>query len=274
MGGTSLIEDEANWFFTLQSQRNARMRLFCVPYAGGWPWVFRPWAVALAPDIEVCSIYLPGRGRRSKESMPVSVRELARSLSAAVSRKTDLPYAIFGHSFGALLAFELAAELEASAVRPPARVFVSGCSPFAVNDSFRLHELSDEQLLGVVRGWGSSADSLIEKPEVLALTLAMLRMDLKVSDGHVPQSVLDCPLTAFFGSADAQAGSEEAAAWHAHTRGGFAAHELPGGHFFIHDQSVALMAAVQRQLQEEPRWTSALPLALELTTEQGRLICS
>lgn len=241
--------DDADWFFIPEPRAAARLRLFCFPYAGGWPWAFRAWSRGLAPDVETCAVYLPSRGRRAKEAMPARMDTLVNMLRTAMQSRLDRPYALFGHSFGALLAFELATQLEGAGDPPPERLFVSGCSSPLRRANGLLHELPDDRLISVLRDWGGASGAMLENPEILALTLSMVRMDLKLAARHVPRvAVVGCPITAFFGRDDRSAGSEAAAEWKTHTRSSFGTQGFAGGHFFFHDEQAALLVAVQRGL--------------------------
>jgi medium-chain acyl-[acyl-carrier-protein] hydrolase len=241
----------SDWFFVPEPRPAARIRLICLPYAGGAPWTFRAWPAALPPDIEVCTAYLPGRGKRVKEAVPTCMHTLAQVLRQALQPKLDKPYAIFGHSLGALLGYSLAQALERAGDPAPQHVFVSGCpAPAYCAQRPPIHELDDEKLINAVAQHQGIPRHVLETPELLALTTAMLRADFRLaaSYGTGATSLIESPITAFFGSGDSDTTRESTAQWQTHTNGRFNVRGFPGDHFFLHEYTADLLAAVQAEL--------------------------
>jgi medium-chain acyl-[acyl-carrier-protein] hydrolase len=241
--------DRTGWFFLPEPRPSAHTRLFCFSYAGGWPWEFRSWPAALA-DVEVHAICLPGRGGRANEPAATSLDELASALRTVMLPLLGKPYALFGHSFGALLAFEVAGELERHAAPAPRRVFVSGSAvPRTHAERAPLHVLPDAELLASIRALRATPDRALEDPGIRAITLEMVRADLKLAELHHSRTApLSAPITAFFGSADASAPRDAVAEWRNHTRGCFESHGVEGDHFFIQAQTIHVLSAIQRGL--------------------------
>lgn len=241
--------DPAEWFFVPSPRPAARLRLFCLPYAAGWPWAFRGWPAGLTADIEVRAICLPGRGRRT-DPPAASLDELVAGLCGALRPLLDRPYALYGHSFGALVGFELAAELERQGAPRAQRVFVSGCTaPGSHTTRAPLHQLSDDELVAEMLALNTAPSPALADPGVLATTLALFRADLRLAEQHRPRGgAISSPLTAFFGQADPSATAEEMERWQSCTGGAFELRGFPGDHFFVHSQQERLLEAILQGL--------------------------
>ncbi len=248
-GARRPMMDSTGWFFIPEPRPSAHKRLFCFSHAGGWPWEFRGWPAGLA-DVEVHAICLPGRGHRANQPAATSLDELATTLRTVMLPLLDKPYALFGHSFGALLAFEVAGELERHAAPAPRRVFISGSAvPRTHAARAPLHVLPDAELLESIRALRATADPALEDPGIQAVTLALVRADLKLAELHHSRTApLSAPITAFFGSADTSAPRDVVAEWRNHTRGSFELHGFAGDHFFVQAQTTHVLTAVQRGL--------------------------
>lgn len=130
------------WITCPQPHLQARLRLFCLPYAGGGASIFRTWSESL-PIVEICPIQLPGRERRIAEPPFDRLEPLLQSLTAAILPYLDKPFALFGHSMGGLLAFELVRSLRCHQYPQPLHLFISGCRAPQLPVESPLHHLSD-----------------------------------------------------------------------------------------------------------------------------------
>lgn len=243
----------SRWFSRPRPSPDARLRLWCLPFAGGGAAAWHPWAPALGPDIEVVAVRLPGRESRLAEPPGADPAELVASLVHELSPYLDAPYALCGHSLGALLAYAVAREL-AAAGRPPARaLIVSGVrAPHLPRTEPDLHALPDSVLIAELDGrYGGIPPELRNQPDVLALFLPALRADLKVYETFPLAAVqpLPTPLLALGGDADPVVPRAQILAWRAHTAAEFAAAFYPGGHFFIQTHLPAVTARVRDFLQ-------------------------
>src|SRR5262245_54667499 len=167
------------WFRRVpMNGRQARMRLMCFPYAGGSASIFRQWAPQL-PGIEICLVNLPGRGVRIAEPPCRSWRELADALATAWSGQPDVPFAIYGHSLGALVAFEVTRELRRRGLPQPQHLFVAAYrAPQLGRRHPPLHGLPDREFIDTVaRRHNGIPGALLDDPELLQLLTGVLRAD-------------------------------------------------------------------------------------------------
>ena len=226
------------------------MRLFCFPHAGGGASAFAAWRQRLP---EVCPVRLPGRESRAAEAPFVRMAPLVGALAAAIEPYLDRPFAFFGHSMGAAVAFELARELRrrglaqpcllaASAARAPQ--FRSGhVPPPAPSEAEFLQELR--------RLDGLPADAL-DNPDLLAAILPALTADAALYRNYVyaAGAPLSCPIRAYGGVEDPNVRREHLQAWSAQTAASFAVRLFPGGHFFLHAGREAVLDALAQDLQQ------------------------
>lgn len=235
---------DPRWIVRAQPRPAARLRLLCLPHAGGGAAAYHDWSAALPGDVEVCAVRPPGRESRLGERPIAELAPLLDALAGAVRPLLDRPVALFGHSLGALVAFELARQLQREGA-PPRHLFVSGRQPPNVRTaSPPIHHLPDAAFLAELYRLNGVPAGV--SPELLEMMLPALRADFAVDEGYVyrDEAPLRCPLTAFGGTDDALVAEEQVAAWRPHTRGRFAARMFPGDHFFPRSARDALLAAV------------------------------
>lgn len=230
------------------------MRLFCLPYAGGSALrVYRDWPDLLPDDVQVWPLELPGRGSRMAESACTSVDALVDDLVPAVlSALHGGPYALFGHSLGGLLAFELARRLEHVHGRPPAHLLVSAfAAPDLPTEPDRDHLLPDDAFRARLRELAGTPQEVLDNDDLMDLLIPLLRADFTASSTYrltSPWLTLTCPLTVFGGLDDPEAPPHTLRAWQHRTSGAFRLRLLPGDHFFLHTESAALTGAVSTAL--------------------------
>ncbi len=226
-----------------------RVRLLCVPYAGGGAAQFYAWARDLPRAVQVCPVHLPGRENRLAEPPFTGMSELVEALAGEGGEGGTV--ALFGHSLGALIAFELARVL-CRAGRAPAHLFVSGSrAPQLPRRSPPLYQLDDVAFLEAVqRRYQPLPAVVLEDPQLLALFLPALRADFTLFDTYAyqPGESLDCPLTALGGDADPQVGPDDLAGWREQTRGPFRVGLFSGDHFYLRPQQGPLLRAVAADL--------------------------
>jgi surfactin synthase thioesterase subunit len=244
------------WMVTGRRSSSARLRLFCLPYAGGGASLFSTWPDALGPSLAVCPVQLPGRENRVTEPSFVTLPPLVRMLAEALAPALDMPYALFGYSMGALVAFELTRELRRQQARLPARLLVAAHpAPHLTNRRRPVHRLPDSRFIQEVRRLRGTPDAVFEHGELRALMLPILRADFAVCETYVNQAEapLEFPITAFGGRYDREVNRRELEAWREQTRAEFTLRLIPGGHFFIQTARAALLSGIRKELVDDTR---------------------
>lgn len=238
------------WIVRRRPRPRAALRLLCFPYAGGGASIFRTWPDALPADVELWAVELPGRETRAKERPFQQLAPLVASLADAVAAHLPAPFAIYGHSFGALLGVSFAQELRRRSLGPPVHLFVSGRRAPQLPEPSPMHALPDPQFLARLRLLGGIPDAVFAEPELMAYFLPILRADVAVNETAVaaPDEPLACPITAMGGLTDDRASTGELDAWRAQTRAAFDREMFPGGHFFLQSARTAFLGSLCRRL--------------------------
>ncbi|PIA70687.1 thioesterase II family protein [Pseudomonas sediminis] len=231
----------------------ARLRLLCFPFAGGSAGSFMPWFTQLAPHVQLCAIQLPGRGARFGEPPVHDFATLIERLGEVIAGYDDLPYAFFGHSLGALVAFELAHHCVRRGLPPPRHLFVSASgAPRHRVGAPRYDLLSDGELLIKLRDYAGTPPEVLANQELMALLLPAIRADFALLRHYryQPRPRLDVPMSVLAGQDDAHVGQETLHDWQTETRAGCALHRFEGGHFFAFEQPEQVLELVKRKLDE------------------------
>ncbi|MFD5741385.1 thioesterase II family protein [Streptomyces massasporeus] len=237
---------DGQWFRRFGDPEPDALRLICFPHAGGAASAFQPLSRRLRPHIEVRAVQYPGRQDRRLEMPVADIGELA----AIVARKlqddeTATPFAFFGHSMGALVAYETARILEERGAPSPRRLFLSARG--APGPRRSPHDVlpDDDAILAAVRRLGGTGVTLLDDPELVAMVLPALRADYAALAAYswAPREPLRTPVTVLCGDADPVVSVEEAAGWRAFTRAETEVRVFPGGHFYV-DQRLDDVAEV------------------------------
>lgn len=234
------------------------LRLFCFPYGGGSSVIFRRFQEALPEDVQVCAVELPGRGRRFSEPPFSELPRLTDAALSALSPYFDRPFALFGHSMGALIAFELARGVLARGVAGPEHLFLSAyAAPSVVRPRIFDDALSDDAVLELLRAHGGTDESFFRNEELRRALMPVLRADLSLLEGHEYAGMppLACDITAFGGAEDDGTTKRDLLPWRKETLGAFRLHLVPGDHFFINSDPSPMLAIVARTLRAVLRRT-------------------
>jgi medium-chain acyl-[acyl-carrier-protein] hydrolase len=244
-------DDAERWIERRVGRAPPQFRLFCFPYAGGGASVFRDWAGELPLRVEVCAIQLPGREWRYPEPSLRRVDEVIASLLPVLKPYLDIPFAIFGHSMGAVLAYEMTRAILRAAGREPRVLFVSAHrAPYLPLRRRHWHGLPRDELIAEVKALNGTRAEVFEHEDLVELVLPMLRSDLELVETYQagPPSVLSCPVIAIGGSRDPETLPEELAGWRSVTAGPFKSIVLQGDHFFINSARESLLRALHEEL--------------------------
>jgi surfactin synthase thioesterase subunit len=236
----------SNGWITTSNVPNKKLRLFCLPYAGGGTATYRNWQKAVRAGIEVCPVRLPGREMRIKDKPIEEWGMMVQSIIAALTPVLAQPYALFGHSMGGLLAYLVACEIRARRLPLPKHLFVSARpAPRIISSilSKPVSQLSDAEFLQeLAANVNSSLMDVSAEPELLALVLPALRSDFQLLEGYsyVPREPLPFPITALCGTADPTVSEADMQPWAECTTSAFSLEMLQGDHFFVNDPGLAV----------------------------------
>lgn len=226
-----------------------RARLLCLPYAGGSASIFRDWSSIVPRGVEVLAAQYPGRERRWKEPLVTRMEALVPPLREELRTRGELPFVIFGHSMGALVAFELTRSLQAAGMPLPGHLFVSAsAAPEGAFPRNRLAELDDASLIEALRKLNGIPEEALAAPGLMELMLPVLRADLELADTYRPreEAPLECALTAVGGLEDVSVPREALSGWARLSARPASVRMLRGDHFYLrrsqHDLLALLLA--------------------------------
>jgi medium-chain acyl-[acyl-carrier-protein] hydrolase len=255
------------WFRRAQVS-SPSVRLFCFPFAGGKARVFREWVDWCRPDVEVVAVELPGRGANSHSPLIDRMNTMIERLIPALDPLLDTEFAFFGHSMGALIAFELARALQAKGRKCPSHLFVSGMRPPHLKGQYEIHNLPDRQLIEALRVLNGIPAEITGDTSMVEVFLPLLRADLRLAENYryTRGPALRCPITVFSGIQDITTPVQHQQEWRRHTRASCAVRCLEGDHFFIQQSAHAMAASILKSLNK-PSFSAEL----EATTVMNHL---
>ena len=240
----------SSWLRYLRTNKQAKMKLFCFPYAGSGPGVFNPWLQSFDSEIEVVSIHYPGREARISEPPFTDLDKLVETLYLHIAPHLDKPFAFFGHSMGAYVAFILSMYLANKGVTRPEHLFVSGAgAPFLVLDD-PIHELDSKQFLKAVIRLNGIPKECLKEPELIACCLPALRADFTACERYRfdLHGELDLPVTLLGGTRDPRVSLSHLDAWSTIASRGMDKHLFEGDHFFINQYKAKIAKLINQTL--------------------------
>lgn len=240
------------WLVIPRPQPNATLRLFCLPYAGGSALLYRQWPAGLPANIELCAVQLPGRGSRLSETPFTALSDLIPVLAARLRPYLDKPCVLFGHSMGAVIAFELARVWRREAYAPLGLCVSGRRAPQLPGVDKPTYALPEPEFIEMLRRLNGTPREVLENVEMMRLMLPLLRADFQLIQTYQyhDEAPLTCPLMAFGGVEDADATPAQVAAWRVQTSRAFVQHTLPGGHFFLHTEQPLLLRWLAQELYQ------------------------
>jgi len=253
---------EPRWF-RRNNRSSSPFRLFCFPHAGGSAAMYRNWHDWLAPSIEVVAVELPGRGMHISEPAIDRMDVLVERLLAAMRPLLDRPFALFGHSLGSLVAFEISRQLAAAGGPVPQHLIVSGMgAPHVAPASPPIHGLPDREFIDAVRALNGTPPEVFANEGLVECFLEFLRADFRLGETYRCDRIfrLRHPITAFGGVHDESFRREDLEAWQQHTGARCVVRWLPGDHFFIreHEHLIAAALVALASLEPDPDTTVAV----------------
>jgi surfactin synthase thioesterase subunit len=235
------------WIVPLRRTPEARVRLFCFPHAGAGASAFRAWSGTLPAGVDVLAIQAPGREARLAEAPFQDLAPLVSEVAGALGAYDDCPMAFFGHSLGAIVAFEVVRELQRRGSDGPIRLFVCACrAPHQAPRSSPINGLPDANFLAELGRLGGTPHEILGQDELMGLLLPGLRADFRLAESYLTSTTarVECPISAFGGREDPEVTAENLAGWALHTTAGFQLRLFPGAHFFIFDGPVGVVDAL------------------------------
>jgi acyl transferase domain-containing protein/surfactin synthase thioesterase subunit len=224
------------WLPFNSGQSSAAARLFCFPHAGAGASVYQAWPSLFPPDIEICPIQLPGRETRLQETAFTRLQPLIVSLTEAIADYLDRPFAFFGHSFGALLSFELTRYLRRQGLPQPCHLFLSARrAPQLPDFETPIHNLPEDRFIEALKPWGGIPSEVLQTPEFSQLYLPPLRADFALLETYfyAKDKPVDCPIYGFGGQEDSTVNQRELEAWQEQTNQKMNLKLFSGDHFFL-----------------------------------------
>jgi surfactin synthase thioesterase subunit len=242
------------WFLRANTKPSVKLRLFCLPYAGGDSSIFKGWSEVLPDYIELVAIQLPGRSVRIKESSLESMQAMVDGIYHAILPLLDRPYLILGHSLGARVAFELIHRLNQSQFILPRHFIASGSRAPHIEWAYKkLHTLPDGEFVDELRQLNGTPTEVLDNRELMQFLMPMLRADFAISDNHVTNQTthLDCSASVFHGELDTLVKINDAKEWQHHFSKPINFETFSGDHFFINKNCQDYMRSLKKIIRKE-----------------------
>lgn len=240
-----------NPWVSIAPRSGARLRLLCFPHSGAGALAFRTWQSGFPAEIDVCPVQLPGRENRFRSAPYTSMPSLIDAIVDALAPYLDQPFALYGQSLGALVAFEVARKLRSFQAHQPVHLLVASCrAPQQPPSDPPIYQLPDAAFLAEVERFDGLPKQILQNQEAVALVLPALRADLAIYDTYtyVAASALECPITAYGGLQDTRASQEAMAPWQTQTGAKFSLQLFPGSHFFWQTAQNQFLPVLAREL--------------------------
>ena len=227
--------------------------MFCLPFAGGGASAYNQWAKKMQGKVTVCPVQLPGREERIMEKPYIDMPVMLDDLEEAVREVVDGPYALWGHSMGGKISYELEKRLEAEGYRAK-YLFISGSRIPSIPEPKPIYHLPDEAFKRELGRFEGTPKEILENQELLDFFLPMLRADFTMDETYYDKDLitLRSPIEAFGGRKDREADEAAMKEWGKYTEGAFHCHMFEGGHFYIREQEEAVLSEVQKCLLGVP----------------------
>lgn len=243
-GGSSL------WIRRFHPDPQSKVRLVCFPHAGGSASFYFSASRALQGDVELLAVQYPGREDRRAEPCAASITELVDCIFEVLHHVSGPPLALFGHSMGAVVAFEVARRIEREMGAAAVRLFVSGRRAPSCHRGEYVHLQDDQGLLAEVRTLNGTNARVLGDEEIMRMSLPALRGDYRAIESYRGQkgAQVSCPISMLVGESDPRVTVDEALAWRTHTSAGFDSHIFSGGHFYLGERQSQVLELIRDRL--------------------------
>jgi medium-chain acyl-[acyl-carrier-protein] hydrolase len=247
------MKDRDRWLSFGSDAQGGRTNLFCFPFAGGGASFYRPWARLASNRFAIVPVQLPGREERLFDSSFEQMGPLVDAAADALLPFLRTPYALFGHSMGGMIAYELLQELDRRSAPSPMHLFVSGApAPHLAAQIPAIYHLPEPELINEIRlRYQGLPAEVLHSRELLDLLLPRLRADLSVTGRYIyrDRPPVSCPITAFGGCDDPTVTPPMIEGWREHTASTFRVEIFPGGHFFPNDFAARMLFTIGEHLR-------------------------
>jgi len=230
-------------YLTAFPNPSATLRLFCFHHAGGGASIFADWQSALGPKIAVLPVQLPGRERRIRDARITDMAALAAELDEHLGPHMDAPSVLYGHSMGALVAWNLTRHRAERGRRLPEALLIGAANPPHLPPvSTTLRGLSRDRLIQWLLDTGGMSPMVLKYPDWVEAAASLVRddFDLCNSHRHAGQrgaAPLPVPIHGFAGRSDTVVGAETVRGWLEHSERPGTLYTVPGGHLFIRESA-------------------------------------
>lgn len=248
------VSTAAHWLRVVGARPEAPARLFLFPHGGGAAAAYGHWSTLLPADVELLLVQLPGRHDRRTEQPFTRVEPLVEALREALEAEWDgRPFAFFGHSMGAMLAYRLTVALQRDGIAGPALLGVSSWAPAGYLDGAReLSDLPDAELAAKIADLGALPPEISASPDMLQMVLPTLRADLGVYGDYVDDgAVVSCAVVAYGGKSDPLLVPGAMELWATRSSAFLGFSEFPGNHFYLEEHAVAVAGDLARHLHRQ-----------------------
>lgn len=239
----------------LRPNHRAAVRLFCLPHAGGSAWSYDPWSQEASEHVEICAVQIPGRDQLASLPPGLSIQEIVDFIAPEVAKAIDRPWAIFGHSMGAITGFELLRRLEGEVPHRPVHFFPA-CwrAPHLRGEHGPIHDLPPDEFLKAMQIFRGIPEAVLADRELLAVVLPILRADVRAVFTYQYRAGrrLGCPITAVGALKDVSAPRDILLPWQEHTSADFQLCMFPGDHFFLRTNRGRLLQTITEKLRAGP----------------------
>lgn len=241
------------WLTPLYREQNDHLRLIFFPHAGGGASTFYPWSRVLPAGISSYAVQLPGRETRIRDTLHWQMQSVVQALTNALPPFLDQPFIFWGHSMGALLAYEVAQKLQ-QVLKTPRRLIVSGCNaPHIPYLDPQIHQLPEAEFIAALQELNGTPSAVLQNAELRDLILPALRADFQIVETYTYQESqpLNCPITVLDGLEDDKTNEADLQEWQKHTSQLLEMFTFPGDHFFLYDRQPALVETVGNLLNHQ-----------------------